>query len=194
MDKIERILKEHLESGRGLGKRESAGYPSAAELYRYLNDQMQDPELQRMLDHLRDNEDAQVLVSRARELLSEESGEKDKKAPPSMVEKAKALMSTAKTALCPHCGKSVTPFRRPPASQKRSNLALAAVALISLALSFIFHRYFMQFLIVTALAGMKAIVDLRATKTQIMIYKALSDDNAHGHSRLHEAKNRDGGI
>jgi hypothetical protein len=60
------------------------------------------------------------------------------------------------------------------------------LALISFGLSFVVRHYFMQFLAVTLLAGVKAIVDWRSAKTQILIYRALSAEPGPEQHRLHQ--------
>ncbi len=78
-------------------------------------------------------------------------------------------------ASCPHCGKPVTPFRKSPGRQKLAVVLWAVVAVAAFALSFVFPRYFMQCLLVSALAGFKGLLEGRVFKTQVLIYKALRD-------------------
>ena len=196
-DKIEKLIKQYLEdsSGRVSGRREDLNYPSSADLNRYLQDELEGPELERMLVFLRGSVEGQALVTRARRLMESESGWENEKVAPESLSRAKSLMrGPSQSTQCPHCGKSITPFKRSLGPQKWTNLAWFLLALGGFLLSFVFRHYFIQFLVVTVLAGVKAIVEMRATRTQILIYKALTEDTAHGHSRLHEVKNRDGGI
>ena len=166
-------------------------YPTSVDLYRYLSDELEGPELEQMLGFLRHNEEGQELVVRARELMASEGDWMKESVPSDMVAQAKALMAPKnRSAACPHCGKPITPFKKPLSSQKWMNLVWLTLALGSLALSFVFHRYFIQFLVVTSLAGMKAIVEMRATKTQILIYKALNDAEGSDHHRLHQHSSR----
>ena len=118
--------------------------------------------------------------------------------PPGLVQKAKDLMPAAPASpagrrpgvgKCPHCGKSVTPFKEggtPPPW----NWLWFALAGAALALSFVFKLYFMQFLVLTLLLGFKGIVDQRARKTQILIYKALSGEEGGQRHRLHQHTTR----
>ncbi|MFH1394721.1 MAG: zf-HC2 domain-containing protein [Candidatus Omnitrophota bacterium] len=52
-------------------------------------------------------------------------------------------------------------------------------AVFSLGASFIFHKYFMQFLIVTLLLGTKWITASKAVQTFITIYKTQKNENTH---------------
>ena len=189
MDKIELLIKKYLEnqSNRLTGVRKNVNYPTPLDLYHYLNEELEGAELERMLGFLRNNEEGQQLVIRARQIMQSEGEWEKEKITPDMVHKAKALMDPkTKSVPCPHCGKPITPFKKPLSSQQWANFAWLVLALVSLGLSFIFRHYFIQFLVVTALAGMKCIVEMRATKTQILIYKALSDDKGSEKHRLHE--------
>jgi len=57
-------------------------------------------------------------------------------------------------------------------------LAALLVLAASFALSFVLRRYFMQCLAVSVLCGVKAVVEMRALKTQVLIYKALSEERS----------------
>ncbi len=114
--------------------------------------------------------------------------------PPGLVQKAKDLVPAAPSSpggrrpgvgKCPHCGKPVTPFRQ---GQKPAawNLLWFVGAGLALALSFYLKPYFMQFLVLTLLLGFKGILDQRARKTQILIYKALSEEESGQRHRLHQ--------
>lgn len=93
------------------------------------------------------------------------------------LEKKKAIESHL--AGCYHCLDMVTsihdgikfynPKRR--YKMKKEDLFLI-MAIISFLLSFIFSRYFLQFLTATIIFGIKWIVDSKSSKTLIMIYEA----------------------
>ncbi len=78
---------------------------------------------------------------------------------------------------CPHCGKKITSFKKPLSRQYLWNALWLVTAAAGLGLSFVFKRYFLQFLVVSLLAGFKWIVDQKAMKTQILIYKALKEES-----------------
>ena len=111
--------------------------------------------------------------------------------PPGLVQKAKDLVPAVRPGVgkCPHCGKPVTPFKN-GGIPGPWNLLWFVSAGVSLALSFYFKPYFMQFLVLTLLLGYKGIVDQRALKTQILIYKALSDEEGGRRHRLHHHTTR----
>jgi hypothetical protein len=110
--------------------------------------------------------------------------------PAGLEQKAKDLVpgKGAKCAPCPHCGKPITPFKKGP-SPAEAWWWLAASG-VALAVSFMVPRYFMQFLAVMLLCGIKAIVELRARKTQILIYKALQDEGVEARGRGHHSGSR----
>ena len=191
-DKLEQWLQRYLESRPG-SFRAAGGedYPSALELYRYLNDELQGTSLERMLDFLKGNPEGQRLVLRARELMQDNSGWEKENVPTALLGQAKSLTgASGRSLVCPHCGKRVTPFKKPLKEQTAVAACFGALALGSLGLSFIFHHIYMQFLAVSVLAGIKAIVEMRVAKTQILIYKALSDGSGDREHRLHEHSSR----
>ena len=188
VDKLESLIKQFLENRPNpvSGRRPDADYPTPLDLFRYVSDQLAGSELERMLSFLRHNEGAQELVVRAREIVQNDEDWSREPVPPEWIAYAKALAGPkSRDAACPHCGKRITPFKKPLKSQRGQNLAWLVLAGAGLALSFIFPHYFIQSLVVTALAGVKCIVEMRATKTQILIYKALSADEGPEHQRLH---------
>lgn len=62
-------------------------------------------------------------------------------------------------------------YKRRRRGLKKEDIFLI-IAIISFLSSFIFSRYFLQFLTATFILGVKWIVDTRSTKTLIMIYEA----------------------
>lgn len=199
MDKIELLLNKYLRDKNLLTRGQERGVvPDAEDFALYCQDRLEGEALERMRGYLVANRWAQDMVLEMKRAMEEEILENE--IPAGLAKKAKGLMKgSAQTALCPHCGKAITPFKRPIARQKWINLFWLLMMAGSFALSFVFPRYFMQFLAVTVLAGVQWAVEMRASKTQIMIYRALSDGEKHEH-RLREfqekesLKNRDGGI
>ena len=111
--------------------------------------------------------------------------------PPALVQKAKDLVPVSRPGVgkCPHCGKPVTPFKEGGLTGPWNILWFVASG-AAMTLSFVFKPYFMQFLVLTALLGFKGILDQRARKTQILIYKALSGDESGQRHRLHQHTTR----
>ena len=192
-EKIEQLIKKYLEnkSDAVLGQRDDRNYPSTAELYGFLNDELEGVELEKMLRFLKNNADGQRLVQRARELLKGDGGWENEAVDPVMVQKARSLMGgqPQKSVVCPHCGKPITPFKRPLNRQKWVNLFWSLLTVSAFMLSFILRRYFMQCLAISVLAGIRWIVEMRAMKTQILIYKALSEDSPNERG-LHQHSSR----
>ncbi len=194
MEKIDVLIKNFLETRKTdiSEERRSTIYPSSDVLYAYLNDELQGSELEQMLAFLRNNSEAQELISKAREVMGNESGWENEEVSEALVARAKGLMQAKSPASsCPHCGKSITPFKKPLQSQRVKNTLWLALTLTFFGLSFIAHRFFYQFLAAALFFGFKWIMDQRATKTQIMIYKALSDNpESEQQHRLHRPFSR----
>ena len=183
-DTIERTIKEYLAKNRKPSRLEDAIALTDEELCLYLSGALEGEALERVQLHLSRHRQDQELVLSLRTLL-EEKGEE--RAPSALVRKAKALGSSA-PANCPHCGKPVTPFKRPLSVQRRLNLLWLGAALTSFAGSFLVPHYFLQFLAAALLFGFKWAVEERGTRTQIMIYKALREEegSAGRHRDLHQ--------
>lgn len=111
--------------------------------------------------------------------------------PAGLAQKAKDLMPGASgpAAVCPHCGKAVTPFKKSSSSASRNALWLAAGA-AAFALSFYVRPYFMQCLAVALFCAVKWAIERRALKTRILLYKALSEGEGAEASRLHRHASR----
>ncbi len=106
---------------------------------------------------------------------------RNEEVPEALLQSVKKLKLPAAGPLCPHCGKPITAFKKPLASQRVWNALWLSAAIAAFAMSFVFPRYFFQYVALTVLFGVKWIVDQRATKTQILIYKALQDDSESFH-------------
>ena len=192
MERTDEWIRDYLKEKRlqKLGGREKPGWPDADDFYRYLTEELRGGELERMLGYLAANAWAQELVIEAREQWAR--GASEKKAPEDLVRAAKSLIGALgrpagrniPAAPCPHCGKLITPFKKPPEALRWNALWLAG-AVASFALSFVFKKYFIQWLVVTLVCAFRWTLERRALKTQILIYKALSDterDRLHQHS------------
>ncbi len=188
MDIIDNEIKKYIASDRasaGLGRRSIEAYPTAQDLYLFLTDQMAPEELARMIDHLKGHEDDQVFVASVRGLISRMSEAESQEVPLEVLAKAKLLVPGKGTASCPYCHKTITPFKKPLARQKLINALwlLGGAALFSL--SFFDRMHFVQWTVFGALCILKWIMDQRITKTQIMVYKALSEETPEKTRHLH---------
>ncbi len=114
------------------------------------------------------------------------------KAPESAVNRAKALVgSKGATLSCPHCHKSITPYKSPLSQQKILGWVWLGLALTGFGASFIFKAYFFQCLVVALIFAFKFIIDRKQTKTQILVYKTLSEEVApRRHLDLHKEESR----
>lgn len=187
MDNLDKKIKEYLSSGRkeGLGSR--GVYPSEEELYLFLTDSLKGAELTRMLEHLKDDKEASLLVAKLRAVIAE-GVERSAPDPPSgLVRRVKGLFKERHSATCPHCGKAITPFKKSAKPLLFWSVFWLCLSLGGFGLSFVFPRYFMQCLALAILAGFKWVLDRRSLRTHILIYKALeeSGNSEHSHKDLH---------
>ncbi len=110
--------------------------------------------------------------------------------PAEALRRAKNLME-GKNVLCPHCKKPITPFKKPQAQQKLWNTLWLGLAGLMLFLSFVFPRYFFQCLALMLLFGFKWVIEQRASRTQVLIYKALKEEEGRTRIKsLHESSHR----
>jgi len=86
---------------------------------------------------------------------------------------------------------SVKKFKKgKPEVMKKINIYLI-LAIASFILSFVFQRYFVQFLTATLLLGIKWITDAKSTKMLIMIYEAWKSGGEKEASRILSTLDRD---
>ncbi len=169
MDKLDTIIKDYLEEKRRpmLGQRPVTGYPTTEDLYRFIAEDLRGEELRRMLDHLTRSAEDTELVRGARALLGKTQEAQRVEVPAELVRRAKALFPDK-------------PKATGPGSRRYLWLGLAVAAF---ALSFVWPRYFFQCLVLTLLFGAKWIADERAAKTQVLIFKALRQDEEPSDSK-----------
>jgi len=157
--------------------------PTAEDFYEFVCDNMKGAELEKILRYLRNNPEAQSLVAQARILIAEGGGSDQKNPPSEWMKQVKNLFPKSSIIQCPYCKKPITSFKKPIKTQNLYNLLwllLSAVAFLS---SFVYRKYFFQCLALALFFGIKWAVDQKSTKTQILIYKALKDEDTSGHSR-----------
>ena len=196
MDALEKEIHRYFAVRRlkTLGTRSSAGYPSEEDFCRFLTGAAPAEEEARMLEHLKHHAEDEIFVAGTRGLL-ENLGESEKEAVPAeLLRRASALAPKTAPLSCPHCRRAITPFKRPVAHQKVLNALWLLAGAGFFTNSFFMPRYFIQWTVLGALCAMKWIVDTKATKTQILVYKALSEESVGGRVEMAEKKNRDGGI
>ena len=172
MDRTTAAIKAYCErSSFKLGSAERPGsYPTAETLAAFVDDRLNGAELERMLAYLGTNPDAQTLVIRIRELLATQHESLGQAVPPAVLDRAKSL------------GSGISGRRKPP--QRPYWMVWLLLAIAAFAGSFLVPGRYVQFVAAGVLFGVKAIVDQKAAKTQIFIYKALEDaEKSHLHGR-----------
>ncbi len=188
MDALDNTLKTYFKNALAAagGRARAVAWPSEEEFCLFIDDRLKGEALERVLDCLRREPEAREMVLRARQLIRDGSESGPERVPAASLERAKALMPAGPALSCPHCGKAVTPFKKPLSAQARLNFIWLVLASAAFVASFFYPRYFLQCLTLALVFGVKWIFDARALKTQIMIYKALQEDQAPAHSsRLH---------
>ena len=116
-------------------------------------------------------------AAKARKIYEQSAQAEGEKVPQELIRKAKNLMNATRRVSCPHCGKGITPFKKPIVKQFFWNVIWLSGAVATFAFSFVFRRFFLQFLVAALLFGVKWIVDQKAARTQILIYKALNESD-----------------
>ena len=115
-------------------------------------------------------------AAKTRKIYEQSAHAEGEKVPQELIRKVKNLMNATRRVSCPHCGKGITPFKKPIAKQFFWNIIWLSGAAAAFAFSFVFRRFFLQFLVAALLFGVKWIVDQKAARTQILIYKALKEN------------------
>lgn len=189
MDDIDRMLAGHF----GGQKPPARSAPLTDEEVRlFVENRLDGERLESVLARLASSADDRALVSAARKRLAGASEAGNERVHESLLRAASgSVPARAGASSCPHCGGAITPFKKSPARQKLTIGLWAAVSLAGLGASFVFPRYFVQCLVVCVLAGVKAIVDQRALKTQILVYRALEepfDAPKRGHLHRDDAR------
>ena len=127
-----------------------------------------------------------IAGDRAAKKLFPRMGEAQKETvPEDLLAKVRSQIPRGETVNCPHCRKPITPFKKPLSRQKLLNFLWLAAGMGLFSLSFVIRQYFIQWVVLGALCLLKWIVDQKTTRTQIMIYKALSDAGEDKTRHLH---------
>ena len=185
MDKLDKQILEYLEreAANLKGEARISEAPSTEEYCQFLHEELEGEALKKILQYLRNNPAAQKMIAQARRLVSQEKEANMPWPPADWVKKAKDLMPKNMDISCPHCGKGITPFKKPAKKQNLFNWLWLALCVTAFSISFIYRHYFFQCLAAAVLFGIKAIIDLKSTKTQILIYKALKEEEGHTRSK-----------
>ena len=176
MDKLDQQIKALLqeEYQARLLKNRDRQAPAFLDFYGFIVNELDEKRSASVLLYLQNNPEAQEFIQRARLLLKEQPSATLQEVPRDWIASAKKL-AAKKDLSCPHCGKGITSFKKPLSKQKMISMSMIVLAVAAFGLSFVFKRYFLQFLALTIIFAFKYIVDQKAIKTQILVYKALED-------------------
>lgn len=167
---IEELIKRYLENKMS-NKEYSSPYsdcPQELNLSDYLENRLNQEEENSLLEHIADCPHCLSLL----ELAQQAKEKAHNTLTPEMITHAKDVA-----------------LKRPKKSI--SNYRWAILALLSFALSFIFTRYFLQFLILAVVLSLKWILDTGSTRTLIMIYETWrKKDKDTAHKIAEELQNR----
>ena len=179
MDAIEKEIKNIIEKERlaaGLGRRFDPAYPTEKDFYLFVTDNLSGAELDKMINHLKNHPEDQQLVATVRELLARLEEAQNETVPSGLLESVRSRIPQSGVVACPYCKKAITPFKKPLHRQKFLNLLWLAAGSGFFLLSFSLRRFFIQWTALGMLCVAQWIIDQKSTKTQIMIYKALSEE------------------
>lgn len=165
MDSVEKLIERHLKEKTAA---DDAIY-GAHDYYRYVAGEMKDGEEAAFVRYLASNKDAQDVVLMAQALLRETP----KAYPQVPLEWKKGVQKKTVPAGWPGQFWAGVWF---------------FLMFVMFTLSFMVHRYFMQFLAAALLCGIKAMLDYKAAKTQILIYKAMESGERSPQSRIKDLK------
>ena len=191
MDSIDKEIRELISRQRqasGPGKRALPDYPTERDFYLLVTGSLPEPELKKMLAHLGSHPQDQALVVTIRGLLARMAEAEKQAVPEDLLGAARSRIPQKEGLSCPYCQKPITPFKKPLGKQKLFNFLWLAAGLFFLGLSFWARHFFVQWSILGGLCLIQWIVDRKATKTQILIYKALSEDAGEKTRHLHRAE------
>ncbi len=169
MDTIDKILKDYLTNKANSGASRDIFEPGEGIWHRFFDNSLTEAESEQMSAYLLRDKDAREFALKTRKILGEIDAA-PAQAPREWVATAKKIV-TAKAS-----------------KPKKRHLypIWYGVAAVSFCLSFLMPRYYMQFLVLATLAGIKAISDQRQAKMQILIYRALESGQEINSDRLKE--------
>ena len=159
--------------------------PSTEEFYWFLMDRLEGKALDDFLEYLKAHPEAQKMITQARSIVNAVDRAESEKVPSDWVRQAKDLVLKHPNVRCPHCGKSITPFKKPIGRQNIYNILWLLASGVSFLASFYYRLYFYQCLALALFFGVKWILDRRAMRTQILIYNALREDGMTGEIKSH---------
>ncbi len=169
MDNIDQLLKEYMSNKALSGRSRGLFEPDESLWHRFFDNSLSEDEAGQMADYLSKDNEAREFALRTRLVLAEADGRMPQ-APSAWVDSAKKLAVTKALK-----------------GKKKSYFMLwYGIAAIAFGLSFFMPRHYMQFLVLTLLAGAKAIADQRQARMQIMIYQALESGKEINSERLKE--------
>jgi len=182
MDKIERLIKKYLKGKLGLGRADKTlDCPNEQILLGYLNRTLDKEESQFVEHHVAGCGFclSQLNLAFQSQLMNKE--ESFKPVPQELIDKTKSFLNLQGIA---------NNAKKTRAKIKKANLFLAG-AIIPFILSFIFPKYFIQFLVVTLVLGIRWAFESEGGRTMVMV---LDSWRHHSHDKdekiSHRLKNR----
>lgn len=145
------------------------------DLVRYVEGRLTEEEERELLERLNADRPLQDLILSLREGASTGAGQAQ--VPVDWTRRAQALAAAAPDGLeCPHCHRQISAARGAVLKRRKwMTYAWLGGCLLSFAASFWVPRYFVQWTVLAALLGLKWILDVRAVRSQVLIYRALRE-------------------
>jgi hypothetical protein len=169
MDNIDKLLNDYMTNKPKAGVSRGVFEPSEGLWQRFFDNSLTEGESEQMSAFLLQDKDAREFALKTRKILAE-SAAVSSQAPKEWVAAAKNMATS----------KALRPKKR------HLYLIWYGVAAAAFCMSFLMPRYYMQYLVLTLLAGIKAIADQRQAKMQILIYQALESGKEIDSDRLRE--------
>lgn len=163
----------------GPAEHSAAAHEIATEdLVRYVEGRMGEEEERALLERLNADRSLQDLILSLRADTPSEAGQVP--VPADWTLKARALAAGTSQGLeCPHCHRQISAAQGTVLKRRKwMTYVWLGACLLSFAASLWVPRYFVQWTVLAALLGLKWILDARTVRSQILIYRALSEGGA----------------
>ncbi len=167
MDNIDQIVKQYMSRRSTAGADRGVFVPDQELWHGFFDNSLPEQELAQMTVYLLKDREAREFALKTRRILAEAASATNS-APKAWVDETKKSLSSK--------------LAKP--KKKQIYWLWYALSIAAFALSFLMPRYYMQFLVLTALAGIKGIVDQRQAKMQILIYQVLESGKTVDSNRL----------
>jgi len=178
MDRIEKLIKRYLKSEIGLDKADKTpGCPDEQALSEYLNRTLSEEKYRYIENHIAGCGFCLSQLDIASQAQLMDKQQSFGSVPRELIDKTKASINTYRDANNSKINKL----------RKKGSIFFLLGAVLSFGLSFIFPKYFMQFLVVTLILGVRWAFESKNGRTMIMVFNSWRN---HSHDKDEEISHR----